>query len=360
MRAFITGQVGVDKGPYLEQVEAMALKKGLDLKVCHVGRMMYKEAPDVPAGRILNLPITRLNSLRRAVFKEILAVAQKHEHVIVNTHATFRWRHGLFAAFDFDQIKELNADCYLTLVDNVETVHQRLLRDHDIDHSLKDILVWREEEILATEIIANIMRGYGNFHMLSRGRHVLTAPTAYRVMFEPQRKKVYLSFPMSHVMDLPKTLAQIDAFKAQINDHLTCFDPGDVDEFSLQAQALGALADGHTSIEVVAGEGPLTLKTADVAAVSGDIMGQIYARDFKMIDQSDMIVSLVPELPNGKPGISSGVERELHHAFEGGKEVYVIWACASTPSPFITETASRVFKSTQEALEYFKQRGYVK
>jgi hypothetical protein len=28
---------------------------------------------------------------------------------------------------------------------------------------------------------------------------------------------------------------------------------------------------------------------------------------------------------------------------KGGKEVYVIWACRGTPSPFITETATRVF-----------------
>jgi hypothetical protein len=89
-------------------------------------------------------------------------------------------------------------------------------------------------------------------------------------------------------------------------------------------------------------------------------MGQIYARDFKMVDQSDMIISLVPELPNGKPGLSSGVERELHHAFEGGKEVFVVWACKALPSPFITETATRVFRSTTEALEYFQNRGYIK
>jgi adenylate kinase len=360
MRALVTGQVGVDKGPYLEQVKATAIAQGLDLEVCHVGRMMYDEAPDVPAGRILNLPITRLNSLRRAVFKEILSIAQKHEHVLVNTHATFRWRHGLFAAFDFDQIKQFGADVYITLVDNVETVHQRLLRDHEIDHSLKDILVWREEELLATEIIANIMRGHGHFYMLSRGRNAPTTQTVNRLLFEPNRKKVYLSFPMSHVMDLPKTLAEIDAFKAEIGKHLTCFDPGDVDEFGLQAQAIAALAEGKTTIEVSTCEGALTLKTADVVQVSGDIMGQIYARDFKMVDQSDMIISLVPELPSGKPAISSGVERELHHAYEGGKEVYVIWACSATPSPFITETATRVFKSMGEAIEHFRQRGYLK
>ncbi len=74
-------------------------------------------------------------------------IADKHEHIIVNSHATFRWRHGLFSAFDFDQTKLLRADFYITLLDNVESVHQRLLRDHELDHSLKDIMVWREEEL---------------------------------------------------------------------------------------------------------------------------------------------------------------------------------------------------------------------
>src|SRR5262249_13664179 len=109
MRLVITGQVGVDKGPYLERLEEIARQQGKSLKVFHVGRMMYAEAPDVPAGRILNLPISRLNTLRRAVFKEILREAERHENIVVNTHATFRWRHGLFAAFDFDQIKAFNA-----------------------------------------------------------------------------------------------------------------------------------------------------------------------------------------------------------------------------------------------------------
>src|SRR5688500_2219354 len=241
MRAIVTGQVGVDKGPYLEAVKQAATKAGHDLEVCHVGKMMYQEAPDVPAGRILNLPITRLNTLRRAVFKEILRTADKHEHIIVNTHATFRWRHGLFSAFDYDQVKAFNADLYLTLLDNAESVHQRLLKDHDIDHTLKDIMVWREEEILATEILANIIRGYGHYYMVSRGRNVPTVQTIYRLMFEPHRKKVYLSFPMSHVMDLPKTLDEIEAFKAMINEHFTTFDPADVDEIVLHMKAGKAL-----------------------------------------------------------------------------------------------------------------------
>ena len=353
-----TGQVGVEKKPYLEQVKQIAEQNGHELVVCHVGEMMYAEAPDVPRGRILNLPITRLNTLRRAVFKEILRLAERHENVIVNTHATFRWRHGLFAAFDYDQMQAFNADLYMTLLDNVETVHQRLARDHDVDHTLKDIMVWREEELLATEILANILRGHGHFFMISRGRERMTARTVYRMLFEPWRRRVYPSFPMTHVMDLPATLAQIQAFKAALEERFICFDPGDVDEFLLHTLAVKAMAQGEDRVEVRTSEGPIALKTAEVAQISGDIMGQIYARDFKMIDQSEMIVSLVPELPDGKPALSSGVERELHHAFEGGKEVYVVWACRATPSPFITETATRVFGNVEEAMEYFGKKGY--
>lgn len=359
MRAIVTGQVGVDKGPYLEAVRAEATRNGHDLVICHVGRMMYEEAPDVPAGRILNLPINRLNALRRSVFKEILRTAERHRHVLVNTHATFRWKHGLFAAFDFDQMKAFQADLYLTMVDNVENVHQRLLRDHDIDHTLKDIMVWREEELLATEIIANITRGFGHFFMVSRGGRSPTHQTIYRLLFEPRRRKVYLSFPMSHVMDLPQTLAEIDEFKRTIQEHFICFDPADVEEFVLHTMAVAAMQEGRTAIEVNAVNGMLTLKTADVAQISGDILGQIYARDFKMIDQSDLIISLVPELPGGKPALSSGVERELHHAFEGGKEVYVIWKCRATPSPFITETATKVFADVEEAIAFFRAKSYI-
>ena len=98
---------------------------------------------------------------------------------------------------------------------------------------------------------------------------------------------------------------------------------------------------------------------ADVTQAAGDIDGQIYASDFKLIDQSDMIVSYIPELPGGKPGLSSGVERELQHAFECTKEVYVIWKPKCEPSPFVTETATRFFATIEEALRHFQSKGYI-
>ena len=74
---------------------------------------------------------------------------------------------------------QLDADLYVTLVDNVDAVHERLTRETTTSHhTLKDILVWREEEILATEILATIIRGCGRFFILARGSRSAGRPRA--------------------------------------------------------------------------------------------------------------------------------------------------------------------------------------
>lgn len=372
MRAIVTGQIGMEKKPYLDAVSRFAGQQGETLSLYHVGDMMYAEGTDVRAGRILDLPISRLNSLRRAAFKDIIAESTTagpkggpQPNIIVNTHATFRWRHGLFAAFDYDQIAKLQPDVFICLVDNIEVVHHRLHREHDIDATLKDCMVWREEEILATELLSKSIPG-SQFYIMARGRHHLTTRTMFRLVCRPQMKKVYPSFPMSHVMDMPDVLAEIDRFRAALADHFITFDPGDVDEKLLLDRGIAAAREGKEYLDVTphtfggskAGAEPIRVRVREILDIAGDVDGQIYMRDFKLVDQSDMIVSYIPELPGGIPGLSSGVERELHHAFEHTKEVFVVWKPKKAPSPFITETATKIFSSVDEALTYFEQNGY--
>ena len=367
MRAIVTGQIGVDKRPYLEDVCKLAGEQGSNIDIYNVGNMMYGEAPDVRAGRILALPISRLASLRRAAFKDIISNSspvEDHPNIIVNTHATFRWRHGLFSAFDFDQMSLLKPDMMICLVDNVETVHQRLHEEHDIDATLKDCMVWREEEILATELLANAMGCHDQFYILSRGRHQDTVETCTRMITRPDVRRVYPSFPMSHVVDKPDVLAEIEDFRSSIAEHFIAFDPADVDEKLLLDRALDAARNGDDWVEVEAhsyggrkGAETQRLPVREVLDIAGDIDGQIYMRDFKLVDQSDMIISYIPELEGGVPGLSSGVERELHHAWEHTKEVYVVWKPSKAPSPFITETATKIFPSVEDALEYFGEQG---
>lgn len=362
MRAIVSGQIGMNKKAYIEAVGQFARAQGDDLKIYHVGDMMYAEAPDVRPGRILDLPLSRLHSLRKSVFKDIINDSEGRKNIIVNTHATFRWRHGLFRAFDFEEVEKLEPDMFISLVDNIEAVHQRLHHEHRSDATYKDLMVWREEEILATELLAIACGCRQHTYVLPRGRVKPTLQTCYRLVCRPEIRKAYLSFPMSHVTNMPDVLREIDSFRDVLAEKLTVFDPGDVDEKLLLDASLAATKEGQDFVEAsfVDDNGKhvsVAAPVKQVLEIAADIDGQIYARDFQLIDQADMIISLVPELAGGVPGISSGVERELHHAYEHGKEVYVIWRPQRNPSPFITETATKVFRSVDEALSYFDSAG---
>src|SRR5688572_10655184 len=372
MRAVVTGQIGMDKKKYLEAASRLSGQRGRPIEVFHVGDMMYAEGRDIRSGRILDLPLSRLTALRRAAFKDIIASTsppEEHPNVVINTHATFRWRHGLFSAIDFDQIQKFDPNMLICLVDNIEIVHHRLHAEHEIDATLKDCMVWREEEILATELMAQATGCQNHFYILSRGRHAETLETCARLITRPDIRKVYPSFPMSHVVDMPDVLAEIDTFRSELAKHFVAFDPGDVDEKLLLERAIAASREGKEWLEVAphsfggklspAGNGakPMRVSVREVLEIAGDIDGQIYMRDFKLIDQSDMIVSLIPELPGGTPGLSSGVERELQHAWEHTKEVYVVWKPKKNPSPFITETATKIFHSVPEAMAHFDSKG---
>ncbi|MHC4532229.1 MAG: hypothetical protein ACYSXD_11820 [Planctomycetota bacterium] len=360
MIVVVTGTVGVDKKSYLQQVCQYAGDRGKEVLLCNVGDMMYAEAPDVAPGKILDIPMKRLNSLRRSVFKDVISKAEEAPNLIVNTHATFRWRHGLFPAVDFDQMRELAADMYICLIDGVIAVHRRLCDEHATEHTLKDLIVWREEEIIGTEMLCKGIDEKIAFYCLARGSVEETIETFYRLVFEGGGKKAYLSFPMTNIDDVESVKEEIDEFRRLMKRFFTCFDPGDLEESYLPHKASEAVRSGQDFVEVTAVGQTVRVDLQEVQQIERDINSQIYARDFLLIDQSDMIISLIPTLADGRAAISSGVERELQHAHEAAKEVYVIWAAKQRPSVFVTQTATEVFADPNSALKFFEKKGYIK
>ena len=354
MIVLVTGTVGIDKKSYLQGVCEVARQHGTEVLLCNVGDMMYAEASDITPGRILDIPLQRLHLLRRSVMKDIIARSRQAQHTLVNTHATFRWRHGLFPAFDFFQLRQLNPDVFVCMIDGVEPLHVRLTSEHAIRHSLKDLIVWREEEVLATELMQRGTNENAPFYRMARGSDGGTVEAFYRLLFEPWRKRAYLSFPMTHVVHLPEVVAEIRRFRDQMKDLFTCFDPGDLEEAYLPGYARQVLKEGGTHVELTVLGRQVRFAAEEILQIQGDIHSQIYARDFALIDQSDMIISFIPTLPDGRAAISSGVERELQHAHEAAKEVYVVWPGMHRPSVFVTQTATRVFVSLPEAIDFFR------
>ena len=360
MIVVVTGMVGVDKKSYLQKVCQFARERGKEVLLCNVGDMMYAEAPDIPNGKILDISMKRLNSLRRSVFKDIIAKGQNTPNLMVNTHATFRWRHGLFPAVDFDQMRQLNADMYICLIDGIAALHTRLADEHSIEHTLKDLLVWREEEIIGTEMLCKGINEKIPFYCLARGAEEETTEAFYGLIFEGNRKKAYLSFPMTHVGGMDGVRREIAQFRKLMKPFFICFDPGDLEESYLPKCAKKATEQGLHFVDVPALGQTVRLDLHQIQQIERDINSQTYARDFMLIDQSDMIISFIPTLPDGRAAISSGVERELQHAHEAAKEVYVIWTAKENPSVFVTQTATKVFPNTASAVGFFKRQGYIK
>lgn len=352
----ITGMVGIDKKSYLEDVCELGRQKGTDIDLCNVGDMMYAEAPDIPAGKILDISMKRLHSLRRSVFKDIIAKARKVSNLIVNTHATFRWQHGLFPAVDFDQMRKLNADMYINLIDGVTALHARLRLEHTHEHTLKDLIIWREEEIIGTEMLCRGIDEKIPFYCMARGAEKQTIEAFYKLIFNRDSEKAYIGFPMTHVTGLSDVTEQINDFRAMMHELFICFDPADLEESDLPALAREARQDGLHYVELLAAGQKIRLDVEQISQIEKDINSQIYARDFMLIDQADMIVSFVPALSDGRAAISSGVERELQHAHEAAKQVYVIWAAKQRPSVFVTQTATRVFYNLKEAENFFRTK----
>ena len=360
MIVVVTGMVGIDKKSYLQKVCQFAAERGKEVLLCNVGDMMYAEAPDIPPGKILDIPMKRLSSLRRSVFKDIIAKGRKVPNLIVNTHATFRWRHGLFPAVDFDQMRQLGADMYICLIDGVIAVHTRLSNKHSTEHCLKDLIVWREEEIIGTEMLCKGTNERIPFYCLARGAGEETIETFYGLVFEGQSKKAYLSFPMTAVGNMENVKKEIDKFRRLMKQFFICFDPGDLEESYLPRYAHKASRKGLDFVEMTALGQKIRLDLHEVQQIERDINSQVYARDFLLIDQSDMIISFIPTLADGRAAISSGVERELQHAHEAAKEVYVIWTAKQRPSVFVTQTATKVFDNPTDAVDFFKKKKYIK
>ncbi|MHC4741010.1 MAG: AAA family ATPase [Planctomycetota bacterium] len=354
MKIVVTGMVGIDKKSYLDKVCRCADERGTNVVLCNVGDMMYAEAPDIPPGKILDVSMKRLHSLRRSVFKDIIARSREAENLIVNTHATFRWRHGLFPAVDFDQMRQLDADMYICLIDGVSALHTRLLDEHAIEHTLKDLIVWREEEMIGTEMLCKGINEGVPFYCLARGIETETVETFYRLAFTDQAKRAYIGYPMTAVGDMPDVTSRIDEFRRLMKQLFICFDPGDLEEAFLPQYARLAEEKGLDFVETTALGRKVRLDLKEVRQIERDINSQIYARDFMLIDQSDMIISFIPAMPDGRAAISSGVERELQHAHEAAKEVYVIWTAEQAPSVFVTQTATKVFTNLSDTAEFFQ------
>src|SRR5439155_23501582 len=139
----------------------------------------------IPPGRILELPLAEIESLRDKVFAVIQTQTWNHpDHdVFVDTHATFRWRDGVYFGFVPAEITEFRPDICVTILADVDEVKARL-KDSDFplkNLTLRDIMVWRGEELLGSELMADLVPACKSY-VVPRN---LSPESLARLIFDP-------------------------------------------------------------------------------------------------------------------------------------------------------------------------------
>ena len=371
MRVVFMGQTGIDKKRQLQALRELCAKMGKRIDaIFNIGDIMYEESytagHSLKEGKILDLRLAELDYLRRLAFTRVIRDSAGMENVFVNSHGVFRWNNQLFRAFEVKELEEFRPDIIVTLIDDVEAVKLRLdelkeMRDlpADTSYSLKDLLVWREEEILASEILASILRVPHYVLGVWLDPMVTAAPleVAFSLMFEPWKRKAYISFPISDAQSKPEVWSRVLRFRRIARSYLAAFDPMMISErrlHGLMARRLERHPEATDLVCDVRGR-EVRLDIREIDAVLPDIDGQIVARDCRLIDQSELVVAYFPLDVDGGPLVAGGVQSEIEHAAASTREVVVVWEAPRDPTPFIHQKADRLFRTLDELEAYLKQ-----
>lgn len=374
MRVLFTGQTGIDKKRQLESLVDLCGRRGKIVdRVFHIGDIMYEESAkagkQLQDGKILDLPLAELAVLRRSAFNLISGEVSENDTVFVGSHAVFRWDNKLFRAFELSDFEQFKPDAIITFVDDVEAVKLRLddLRisgqlPADTAYSLKDLMVWREEEILASEMLASFLNNVPHYVLgVNLEPTVTESPleAPYNLIFEPWKRTAYISYPISDARRKPEIWERVVRFRRIAGSHLTAFDPLMIDEKRLHS----ILADhkknhpGTSDLLCDVRGRKVRLGLQEIEGILPDIDGQILARDYKLIDQAQMLVAYIPLDVDGSPLIAGGVQSEIEHAAASTKEVVIVWEASRAPTPFIHQKADKRFSSLDDLESYLTESG---
>lgn len=250
-------------------------------------------------------------------------------------------------------VRELSPDAVVTLIDDTYVCRQRLT-DVGYPYTHHELLVWRAIECGFAD---NLAEACGTRNILIAAKH--PSITLYRILFQPKVPRLYSGSQITRVRNVPEAHEEIDTHRRRIHQQFAVYDPLTIDDRLLinhltaeDTDDDAENTDGHVentddemiSIELdsrwvcdLLGLGseylamvpdngnvfPVQISGSEARALSRPIErsswrniidAHITARDFRYIDQSDVMVAYRPRY-NGHE--SRGVAAEKSHAAFG-------------------------------------------
>lgn len=345
MKIFCTGTSGSGRHEYIMRFVEYAKDHGEDIKVFDVGKMLFQAAErsgvNVTAEKILDTSQQTLNALRAAVFEEILKESKNTKNYVVLSHGCFRWEKRLTHAMDIYYLNELLPDIYITIIDDISKVKANLdnTKQWRGKISLKELLMWREEEIFVTKLMADYQKK--SFYILAKNQ---PPETLFKLAFRPKMEKIYLSYPITHLKDNKEHMNGKDKLYRELNRKFVVYDPLAIKDMDL----LYLIEDKEPedTVTLAPEEGEHSFSYKEISDAEEDIKSQVQSRDYNLIDQSDMIVVYYPT-----DLMSQGVSMEMKYSYDNNKNVYAIHPYEA--SPFFETLCEKIFSTPEECLEHF-------
>ena len=295
---FVTGIPGSGTEEFLRKVESDAKAHGHDVEIFDVGETMHqfalKDDPDVKWNQILDADPILLRSLRNLACLELKHRIEMHPEVlrIVDLHLSFRWKIFLTKGFEPYVISEFSKHIrlFVNLFADLVNVQAELASTSWGKREILELIIWRDEELFLSDIFADIS-GRVNSLALS----INEPPNMLEnIIWHPDRKRVYLSFPITNIMEDEDLKREIEDFRDAMREFLVVFDPyssKDYDDIKQQDE---------------------------LKSLRPEIRDVTVSRDNRFIDQSEAIVVYFPKMVDSK-----GVDAEMNHALRTGKKIFL-------------------------------------
>lgn len=292
----VTGITGSNAAAILKEVAGDAKGHGHAVRVHDIGEIMKRHAEQNQAGvewgHILDVSPRFLRLLRAFAFTEVERSIADHPQDlhIVDVHLCFRWYAYLTPGFKSYLIRAFmpRVRLLVNIIQDLDVVHEYLVKTPWGDRPILELLFWRDEERFLTDVYAG-MGGVRSYAVSAAEPPSLIE----RLIWHPQMKRVYLSFPMTNILEDEEAKQEIVDFRDEIREFLIVFDPASCSDYNR------------------------TYERSDMRVIREEVGQTTIERDFRYIDQADAVVVYFP-----KNVPSKGVDAEMRYACESGKPVY--------------------------------------
>lgn len=319
---------------------------------------LYRWTPHVPPGALYS-EIDTVLALGRRPFEA--ALARRPACILLHTHMTYfnrgqyvSWLNASPMQNILPYFDSVNLRHVVVLIDNIFDVRSKI--DPDFSLTLKDLLNWRDVEVLVSDVFS---RGLTSVQKNSTVYSVRHSMWNLANLIFTEKPKLYLSYSISEIRRLQNSedekkreagsnfLKQNIEFRHFMERDFITFDPAAIDEMPLLlkhnewtrdgkavpefvqlhrselwpvAEPRNCLADPRDKITDIPFSEVREICGTDNPEARSIVEKQMRIRDYRLIDQADGLLAYRPSISENKSRMAQGCDEEIGYVAQGAQK----------------------------------------